>query len=120
MLDPAGAELYKAGRIQMVDGVSLSFRPYQSATQKKHSTLAPSPHVQRWKISFLRRNFMGSHPVVSGRGGAEKKTTIAASLRLSASWGMKVGLIDLDLTCGNLYSCFADGKMVYSPEVYGA
>ncbi len=43
---------------------------------------------------------------VSGRGGVGKTSVVAAMAVAAASWGMRVGLLDLDLSCGNLYSCF--------------
>lgn len=51
----------------------------------------------------------GGAPVivyVSGRGGVGKTALCAASACVAASWGMRVALCDLDLSCGNLYSCF--------------
>ena len=44
--------------------------------------------------------------LVSGRGGVGKTAVVAAMGQAAASWGMSVALCDLDLTCGNLYSCF--------------
>lgn len=43
---------------------------------------------------------------VSGRGGVGKTSIVAAMAVAAASWGMRVALLDLDLTCGNLYSLF--------------
>lgn len=42
----------------------------------------------------------------SGRGGVGKTTLVAVSAAVAASWGMRVALCDLDLSCGNLYSYF--------------
>lgn len=46
---------------------------------------------------------------VSGRGGVGKTTLVATQGVVAASWGMRVALCDLDLSCGNLYSCFGLG-----------
>lgn len=43
---------------------------------------------------------------VSGRGGVGKTTLVAGEAAVAASWGMRVALCDLDLSCGNLYSLF--------------
>ncbi len=48
-------------------------------------------------------------PVVafcSGRGGVGKTTLVAAMACVAARWGMRVAAIDMDLSCGNLHSCF--------------
>ena len=42
----------------------------------------------------------------SGRGGVGKTALAAISAVVAASWGLSVSLLDLDLSCGNLYSCF--------------
>lgn len=42
----------------------------------------------------------------SGRGGVGKTSIVATAALIAASWGMRVGLIDLDLANGNLYTCF--------------
>ncbi len=58
----------------------------------------------------LPRQLVGSSaPVivlVSGRGGVGKTSVVAAMATAAASWGMRVAALDLDLSCGNLYSCF--------------
>lgn len=51
----------------------------------------------------------GRAPVIvlaSGRGGVGKTALAAAFSVAAASWGMGVLALDLDLSCGNLYSCF--------------
>lgn len=48
---------------------------------------------------------------VSGRGGVGKTSVVAAMATAAASWGMRVALADLDLSCGNLYSCFGMNGM---------
>lgn len=42
----------------------------------------------------------------SGRGGVGKTTLVATAAAVAASWGMSVGVLDLDLSCGNLFSSF--------------
>ncbi len=51
----------------------------------------------------------GDAPVVvfvSGRGGVGKTSLVAMMATVAGAWGMRVALCDLDLSCGNLYSCF--------------
>lgn len=51
----------------------------------------------------------GRAPVIvlgSGRGGVGKTALAAAFSVAAASWGMDVLALDLDLSCGNLFSCF--------------
>lgn len=43
----------------------------------------------------------------SGRGGVGKTLIAALAAAHAARWGMRVRALDLDLSCGNLYSCFA-------------
>lgn len=48
-------------------------------------------------------------PVVafcSGRGGVGKTAIVATAAAHAASWGLEVCALDLDLACGNLFSCF--------------
>lgn len=42
----------------------------------------------------------------SGRGGTGKTSLSATMAAHACAWGMDVVLLDLDLSCGNLYSCF--------------
>lgn len=42
----------------------------------------------------------------SGRGGVGKTTLAALAASTAAGWGMRVAVVDLDLACGNLYTCF--------------
>ncbi len=43
---------------------------------------------------------------VSGRGGVGKTALVAMMAAIAASWDLKVAVLDLDLSYGNLYSCF--------------
>lgn len=40
----------------------------------------------------------------SGRGGVGKTSVVACAAVAAASWGMRVEVVDLDLSCGNLYA----------------
>lgn len=42
----------------------------------------------------------------SGRGGVGKTSVVAVAAAQAAAWEMSVCAVDLDLSCGNLYSCF--------------
>ncbi len=48
--------------------------------------------------------------VTSGRGGVGKTALIALMASVAARWGMDVAVVDLDLSCGNLFSCFGVTK----------
>ena len=75
----------------------------------------------------------GRAPVIvfcSGRGGVGKTALAAATCVAAASWGMRVCALDLDLSCGNLFSCFGvpgafdltrlcEGEGVARPETIG-
>lgn len=55
----------------------------------------------------------GRSPVLvlaSGRGGVGKTALAALCAATAASWGMRVALVDLDLSCGNLAASFAVPK----------
>lgn len=42
----------------------------------------------------------------SGRGGVGKTAVVATAAAMAARWGMHACALDLDLACGNLFSCF--------------
>lgn len=42
----------------------------------------------------------------SGRGGVGKTTLVTCCATIAASWGLRVCLLDLDLSCGNAYAHF--------------
>ena len=42
----------------------------------------------------------------SGRGGVGKTAVVAAAAAQAQRWGMRTRVLDLDLSCGNLFSCF--------------
>lgn len=46
----------------------------------------------------------------SGRGGVGKTALVATAAAHAASWGMRVTAVDLDLSCGNLYSLFGAAR----------
>lgn len=45
----------------------------------------------------------------SGRGGVGKTALATCTAVIAARWGLRVCLLDLDLSCGNAYSCFGLG-----------
>ena len=48
--------------------------------------------------------------VASGRGGVGKTSLVAMMAGVAARWGMDVAVVDLDLSCGNLGSCYGVAK----------
>lgn len=69
----------------------------------------PPPPSERPRPVEATRSEGGHAPVLtvcSGRGGVGKTTVAAAMAGVAARWGMRVCLLDLDLSCGNAYSCF--------------
>ncbi len=64
----------------------------------------------------------GSAPVLafaSGRGGVGKTALVAVCAALAGSWGMRVALVDLDLSCGNLFACFGIRQPVDITRISG-
>lgn len=65
--------------------------------------------VERRQVVPCPPEVKGRAPVVvfcSGRGGVGKTALVAACAAAAAGWGLRVAALDLDLSCGNLYSCF--------------
>lgn len=84
------------------------------------SSLPSSP------LSADPRNLLGPlesrAPVIalcSGRGGAGKTTIVAGMACAAARWGMRVAAVDLDLSCGNLHSCFGVRPVVDPTSLVG-
>lgn len=67
---------------------------------------APSLRVARRPVSPPNEERAPLMVFASGRGGVGKTTLVATAAAIASSWGMKVSLCDLDLSCGNLYSRF--------------
>ncbi|MGN0075938.1 MAG: CpaE family protein [Parafannyhessea sp.] len=55
----------------------------------------------------------------SGRGGVGKTTLVAACAAIAGTWGMRVAVVDLDLSCGNLYVAFGVGRPVDLSRIGG-
>ncbi|MGI6755993.1 MAG: AAA family ATPase [Atopobiaceae bacterium] len=65
-----------------------------------------SPALMRPTASIKPQHKAPVLTLVSGRGSVGKTTLAAAFAEVGATWGLKVALVDLDLSFGNLYSCF--------------
>lgn len=67
-----------------------------------------TPSSRRASVSAASRS-EGAPIIVlcSGRGGVGKTAVVAMSAALAAGWGMRVCAVDLDLSFGNLHSCFS-------------
>lgn len=61
--------------------------------------IAPDEEVARAPVLVL----------CSGRGGVGKTALAAGAAATAARWGLRVCLLDLDLSCGNAYACFGLG-----------
>ncbi len=74
------------------------------------SSCVPSEReVERRDVLPTPPAVKGRAPVIvlcSGRGGVGKTCVTAALSVVAAEWGLRVCAVDLDLSCGNLYSCF--------------
>lgn len=67
--------------------------------------VAPAPPIEPQATDVAGQRA----PVVvfcSGRGGVGKTSVVATAAAHAALWGLEVCALDLDLACGNLYSCF--------------
>lgn len=83
-----------------------------TGVQKHGPNAVPASAKSEPEPSALQRRgpvHEGSAPIValfSGRGGVGKTSLVATMAQAAATWGMRVALCDLDLSFGNLYSCF--------------
>lgn len=80
----------------------------EEASDKKPLTvpevkLAPAPSVRPQSAAPILT-------VASGRGGVGKSALVAMMASAAGRWGMDVAVADLDLSCGNLHTCFGVPK----------
>lgn len=89
--------------------VTHSSRPARAAVDDGGRRSAdPSPAILP-SVRPLGEDLAERAPVIvfcSGRGGVGKTSVVAVASACAASWGMRVCSLDLDFSCGNLYSCF--------------
>ena len=109
---PSGSLRSRAARagIDLVidlDGVS----PAPSAEMDAAPVPEPLPKSDGGRISVAPGPALAPEgtraPILtfcSGRGGVGKTSVVACAAVAAASWGMRVELVDLDLSCGNLYA----------------
>lgn len=99
----------EAYRIDLVDGEDVPEQAPAAAAGAVDSAAKTGPG---YAAPYGRRSKPlpeGCAPVVafcSGRGGAGKTALVAMAAAAAASWGMRVCAVDLDLSCGNLFSAF--------------
>lgn len=67
--------------------------------------VAPAPPIEP-KVSDVAGQRAPVVAFCSGRGGVGKTSVVATTAAHAALWGLEVCALDLDLACGNLYSCF--------------
>ena len=72
------------------------------------SLAAPSPRPPARHLPEEKAPVM---VLCSGRGGVGKSALAAGMAALAASWGMRVGVVDLDYALGNVLSAFGAGKV---------
>ena len=73
------------------------------------STSSPESTTLRESVTHSPDDDASGAPILtfcSGRGGVGKTTLVSAAAVVAAGWGMRVGVVDLDLSCGNLFSSF--------------
>lgn len=94
----------RAARAGIDEVIDLDLLPETSDGGRPARPFVPAPPADPSACAAERRA-----PVVafcSGRGGVGKTSVVAASAACASLWGMDVCALDLDLSCGNLFSCF--------------
>lgn len=91
---PVGA--HRDERAECVNRKACTNQEARSQELAPDTSHASSPRIARGRAPIIT--------FVSGRGGVGKTTLCATSACIAASWGLRVGVCDLDLSCGNLYA----------------
>ena len=89
-----------------LDEPDLSGEPCEGDPEADGSACLDLQVRQSWADAVLSQPDRA--PVVtfcSGRGGVGKTAIVAAAATIGAAWDMRVSVVDLDLSCGNLFSC---------------
>lgn len=95
--------------ISVVPGDDAAPKPMEKDEEKK----LPLPKAPKDAASVLSVRPQGAAPILtvaSGRGGVGKTSLVAMMASAAARWGMSVAIADLDLSCGNLHTCFGVPK----------
>ena len=91
---PSIDEDAEIGVVRPVEGARLEMLSPQSQSQVPQRPVDAAPILT----------------VTSGRGGVGKTALIALMASVAGRWGMDVAVVDLDLSCGNLHTCFGVTK----------
>ncbi len=115
--EQAGAQPNEAHRSRVLrasDVPAVERVPQPVEAERTMQRPVPAPQAQVSMNSAMRATRPAdSAPilaVVSGRGGVGKTSLTALMASVAGRWGMNVAVVDLDLSCGNLHSCFGVAK----------
>ena len=98
------------------DGEIAGVRPVeggQFALLQPQTQMQAQPQMQPQPLPPVSARSSEGAPILvaaSGRGGVGKTALMALLASIAGRWGMNVALVDLDLSCGNLHSCFGVTK----------
>jgi MinD-like ATPase involved in chromosome partitioning or flagellar assembly len=87
-----------AGDVSLGEGRISAPEPVRPQAAERKPHVVPGPPQVKGRAPVL--------VLCSGRGGVGKTCLTAALAVAAAGWGLKTCVLDLDLSCGNLYSCF--------------
>jgi pilus assembly protein CpaE len=96
---PTGA----SARSERIDEVEARDPQVEGPSRAEAEEVETRPFTRRPRVEE------GKGPILtfaSARGGVGKTTLVSAAAAIAGGWGMRVAMVDLDLSCGNLYSCF--------------